>query len=219
MIWLLDAGHGGMALGEYLTPGKRSPDVRGGEGIYEGEFNREICFRIQQLCQLSEEHRIIMINPGPINIPLIRKKGQGGQCRVEFVNDLCNRFDREQVALISIHANAAGKSGWGPANGFVIFTAKNASKSSKMLSSIIASRMAKIPGLNRRLGGQLQANFTIIHKTSCPAILVECGFMTNIDDARLMASDDGINQIAMEIYNGMLEYDWRAQSEMDERKF
>lgn len=214
MIWLLDPGHGGMAFDEYLNPGKRSPEVP--PGIFEGQFNRRVCDQVQAKYETAirnnpykskDTRRVLNIAPGPINIPLTKKRKQGGQCRVEFVNDVYRRFKPEPIALISVHANAAGKSGWSDANGFVIFTSRNASKNSRKLSSFVAEHMGKIPDLSARGTGEKQANFTIIHKTRCPAILVECGFMTNKEEAAFLASFNGVSQISKAIYDGMLEYE------------
>jgi N-acetylmuramoyl-L-alanine amidase len=74
MKWILDPGHGGMAFGHYMTPGKRSPQVP--PGIYEGEFNRAIANSVHDGNYLET----IVTNPGPINISL--KK------RVSFVNSI-----------------------------------------------------------------------------------------------------------------------------------
>ena len=52
MIWLLDAGHGGInpSTGEYVTPGKRSPVWQKGllnmSQYYEGVGNRQIVDKI-----------------------------------------------------------------------------------------------------------------------------------------------------------------------------
>ena len=160
---LFDPGHGGIAFGHYLTPGKRSPEVP--PGIFEGEYNRIIC-------DLMAEHDPDCLNiaPGPINVPL--------KARVSFVNRLSHL---ERCVLLSIHCNAAGSSGWDSANGFTVFVSHHASQDSKRLAAHVAER------LEHHLYGFIaprkpvikQVNHTITTATRCPAVLIELGFMTN----------------------------------------
>jgi hypothetical protein len=212
MIWLLDPGHGGMVFGEYLTPGKRSPGVP--PGVFEGKFNRRVCQLIQAEYETAvrnnpekseDTHRILTLTPGPINVPLLRKKGQGGQCRIEFINDICRRFKGEHVALISIHANASPRSGWSSANGHRVFVSKKASKNSRLLSRKVDWYMSQITELERRPIKAVNHHITTL--TKCPAILVECAFMTNRADAVFLASRDGQIQIALANYAGMMGYE------------
>ena len=191
MIWLLDPGHGGMSFGEYLTPGKRSPAMP--PGIYEGEFNRSVCGLIQQ----RDPDNILVIAPGPINVP--------PKARVSYVNQLCRRLKGEHVALISVHANAARGKGWSDANGYKVFHSKRASKHSKFLASIVDDHMGVCTPFERR---PIEAvNHTITTQTDCPAILTECGFMTHLGDAELLA-DWGVQaQLSDAIFRAMNEYE------------
>ena len=189
-IFLLDPGHGGIAAGHYLTPGKRSPEVP--PGIYEGEFNREVCNWIVRLN--AKYHNVINTNLGPINIPLTS--------RVSFVNQFCKR--EKNCALISLHANAAKKKGWSKGSGFVIFHSRKASKKSKRLARIMLEEFKSLNYFSSR--GIKQANHTVTTKTNCPAILIECGFMTNKHDAELLADPITRHRIARVIAQGMDQY-------------
>lgn len=62
---------------------------------------------------------------------------------------------------------------------------------------------AKHPGPSR---GVKQAGFMVLSKAFMPAILVEVGFGTNIDDARWMASTAGQRDIATSIADAVFEY-------------
>ena len=50
---LLDAGHGGVIDGKYMTSGKRSPVWENGSVLYEGEFNRAIKYRLKEMLQMK----------------------------------------------------------------------------------------------------------------------------------------------------------------------
>jgi N-acetylmuramoyl-L-alanine amidase len=182
MKYIIDSGHG------ERTPGKRSPEIGEGIGIYEWEFNREVA---ETLCWLLDSSAI-NLTPGPIWTSL--------DDRVDYINW---RAKKEEVALVSIHANAAPGSGWSNANGLVVFHSRKASKASKNMAASVERSMRV--GLNGKLRsrGIKQANHKITTKTACPAILVECGFMTNRKDAAYMASENGRDEIAAMIAEGV----------------
>jgi N-acetylmuramoyl-L-alanine amidase len=202
--WILDPGHGGVAFGHYVTKGKRSPHVP--PGIYEGEFNREVALDTHFKWTLDippgcSPMDCTMIGTGPINIPL--------KARVDFVNGL--PFPARDMALISIHANAEGglkRGEWGKASGSRLFISKRASNGSYRLEDrlslamIDAMKAGKIPYAMRptRL-----VNHTITTRVKCPAILVECGFMTNEADATWLATE-GASAWADVIFRAMLAY-------------
>lgn len=65
------------------------------------------------------------------------------------------------------------------------------------------SLAAKHPGPSR---GVKQAGFMVLSKAFMPAILVEVGFGTNVEDARWMASTAGQRDIATSIADAVFEY-------------
>lgn len=182
--FLLDPGHEGMAFGLYLRQGKQSPQVP--PGIYEGEFNRKVCALIESF----DPGKYLSIAPGPVNIPL--------KDRIDFINEL---NEVEPCVSISIHANAADELGWSDARGFRVFHSSNASDTSKRLAKLTHE------SLEARLGRIIPPrsikteNLSMVYKTDCPAIYVECAFMTNEKEARFMASAWGQTKIAMAIYS------------------
>lgn len=89
MTILIDNGHG------IDTPGKRSPD----RVLREYAWNRQIAGRIVSALK-DLGHDASLLVPEETDIPLPER------CR--RVNDLCRAVGKDNVILISIHANAAG---------------------------------------------------------------------------------------------------------------
>lgn len=54
--------------------------------------------------------------------------------------------------------------------------------------------------------GVRQAAFWVLHKSACPSVLVEVGFITNQQDEKYLASEEGRNALAEAIYNAVLLY-------------
>ncbi len=190
MRFVLDAGHGGIAFGHYMTRGKRSPEVP--PGIYEGEFNRDICARVGLL---YGESSCVLTAPGALNPPL--------KSRVDFVNTLQKHFG--DVVLISIHANADGLGkDWTGARGHVVFTHKNRPDAgSDRLASLISGELAALNYTRNR--GVKKAAFSVLN-VRCPAVLVECGFMTNSEDVATLANAVEREMIAAAIVDAMRDF-------------
>ena len=72
------------------------------------------------------------------------------------------------------------------------------------LAELVQSRLAaRHPGTNR---GVKQAGFAVLARAFMPAILVEVGFGTNVEDAAWMASVEGQRDIAQSITDAVIEY-------------
>ena len=48
--------------------------------------------------------------------------------------------------------------------------------------------------------------FMVTRVENCPAVLVECGFISNSQDFAIINTPAGQNSIARGIYNGIVEY-------------
>ena len=51
--------------------------------------------------------------------------------------------------------------------------------------------------------GIKEAAFYMVKRTHCPAVLVECGFMTNEKDCKILMTEK--DRIAQAIFNGILK--------------
>lgn len=195
MKFILDAGHGGMAFGRYLSIGKRSPEVP--PGIYEGEFNRSICRRVVgQLLDHGVE--AIELCPGPVNIPLARRKSQKKNnltTRIDAVNELCKYFNN--LFLLSVHANASGNKWDDSACGVKVFVPKNPLAGELLCANRILEALKNYT----KSRGISEKPFTIIQKTKCPAVLLEVDFMTHPDKAKDLAHETYRSLISLEIAN------------------
>lgn len=155
---IIDAGHGPN------TAGKRTPDGK----LKEFMFNSAVAQYVKNY--LEKENINVLFSHDPSrDVPL--------KTRTDFANRLNVR------AFISIHANAFGSS-WNAANGIETFVYPTAKSSSKRLASFI--QQCLIQATNRRDRGVKTANFHVLRETNMPAVLVECGFMTNRQEALLL---------------------------------
>ena len=197
ITWILDNGHGGMLGASYQTKGKRSPEVKPGLGVYEGEFNRSIVKRVMAE-SVHEGIQCFDLVPEDMNVPL--------KIRLARVSSIKKTYGK--CALISVHANAAGK-GWNKANGFVIFHEKSGYwcfESQRLANIASGSAHIFLPEKMSRSRGIKQANFAMIAKPAMPSILLECGFMTNKSDCELLITEDYRAAVARVILETIMDF-------------
>ena len=102
-------------------------------------------------------------------------------------------------AFISLHANASNIL---TASGSEAFVYSNSSSAYPLAEDILIG-LSDATGLANR-GVFARPTLYVLRRTKMPALLLEIGFITNSNDARLMAENP--NLIARGIYNGILRY-------------
>lgn len=178
----IDDGHGSE------TSGKRTPEFPDGTIMKENEFNRAVADYLE--CELKEQgFSPAQVAPERYDVPLnIRTKR-------------ANQIDAD--LYISIHANAAGN-GWGTANGIETYVHTNADMETVRIAEKIHSRLIAATGRKDR--GVKRSDFYVLRKTKMPAVLLECGFMTNMEEAKLLKSDHYRRKCAEAICRGICDF-------------
>jgi N-acetylmuramoyl-L-alanine amidase len=155
---MIDAGHGPE------TAGKRSPDGL----LREFSFNSAVANLVKQYL-VEEGVTIFFAHDERKDVSLSERTNYANRMNVD--------------AFISIHANAYG-AGWNHANGIETYVYPSASKESRVLASLVQASL--ITACNRTDRGVKMANFAVLRETRMPAILIECGFMTNREETALL---------------------------------
>lgn len=115
------------------------------------------------------------------------------------LNERAAMAERYRVdLLISVHADSAPQNGG--AYGPTIYIAKQACNTSEQVARVI-DRTFSGQGISSR--GIKRANFRVLANHSRPAILVECGFLTNYTDAARLNSKWYRQKIAWAISDGV----------------
>ena len=83
----------------------------------------------------------------------------------------------------------------------VIYTSE---KGGKVAGYIARHLCALLPGRANRL--VKRDNLYVLNNTKCVAVLCECGFVTNRENAELLKSEQGVRSIARSIAVGVREY-------------
>ena len=168
-IFLLDPGHG------VDTAGKRSPRIP--PGVLEWEFNQDIVSLIIAKCS-GIGIKAINIKP---EIEAFTLKERVDRAKAYYAKD-------KNCIFISVHANASGQgNNWEESvTGVTTFCAPKSSQVSKDLSWALVDTLSKATYLRNR--GAREKGFYVLTKTPMPAVLTECGFMTNTNDATKLSN-------------------------------
>jgi N-acetylmuramoyl-L-alanine amidase len=75
-------------------------------------------------------------------------------------------------------------------------------KDSEVWAANALKEFSKTAGMESR--GMDQAGFYVLMGASMPAVLMECGYLTNSDDARILSSADGRQKMAEAMMNSIL---------------
>ena len=180
-LLILDNGHGAD------TPGKCSPD----RTLREYAWTRLMTALIAQKAR-ARGIRTEIIVPETRDIPLSTRSARA--------NAIARRNGLKNCLFISVHINAAGADGrWHDATGFSAWVAQNASQQSKTFAALITAEMrARGLGGNRAANplGYWTANFAVIRRAACPAVLTENLFQDNRTEVRYLLSPQGQDTIA-----------------------
>lgn len=99
--------------------------------------------------------------------------------------------------FISIHCNSADNS---QANGIETYHYPNSFKGKEYATKV---QNALIKGTNLSNRGVKEANFAVLRHTSMPGILIEVGFISNVQEEQLLMSQDFRDKVARAIAEGI----------------
>jgi N-acetylmuramoyl-L-alanine amidase len=140
-----------------LDPGHGGSDPGAcGPTLRESDQTLDVCLRAREI--LRPYCNVIMTRTDDEYVGLT--------ARAEF----SNRNDSD--VFISYHFNSADKDS---ANGFEIFTTPPENNSDKLAAKIWSAHRKQLPAQWDR--GLKEANFTVIAKAACPAVLIEGEFI------------------------------------------
>jgi len=182
---LLDAGHGGIINGQYVTAPKKMFVFPDGFTIYEGVYNRLVVEGIKEALTSAGVKFDDIVNSQK-DIPL--------KNRVDRANRLAAEAGPKNALFVSVHANAGG------GNGYEVYTSKGESDSDKAATNYMDFMAEAFPSHRGRKDttdgdSDKEANFYVLKYTICPAILTESFFMDNYEEAKEMTTPEAIKKV------------------------
>ena len=180
---LIDAGHGGHDTGAYDPIDPAQGDML---CTIEGEMAFDIAQRVERLLD-GRGHRVHMTRRSTEFISL--------QTRC----DIANRLKAD--VFVSIHLNAHRDPN---VRGVEVFSFPGSIEGAKLRNAVYVEIMDRLPGWKQR--GTKEANFHVLRNTRMPAVLVECGFVTNVEEEKELHKPEIRQKFAEGIASGVLAY-------------
>ncbi len=187
---ILDAGHG------YPDGG-----ATGVDGSIESEINLNIVLKLQKLFEAAG-----------CNVILTRSDENGiydttcDTIRSQKISDMKNRVhianNSEAEIFLSIHINKLEQSQY---SGWQTFY-KNSDETSKTIASNIQT---SLNGFIKKENNRTIKSISGIYLTKnveIPLVLVECGFLSNSEENKLLQTDKYQDELAWSIYIGLMDY-------------
>ena len=194
----LDYGHGGIDTNnEYTTAPSKMFKLPSGTMMYEGQLNREIGLQVRYfLTRMLPWVEVIETAPGSEDVSL-RK-------RIRTVN----RGNSDESLLISIHNNASRGHN---ASGFELFTSVGETESDELARDIFkavkrVSRSLKIRMRRPAKDLAREANFYVLRKSKCQAVLIEVQFFDYEADAYRLRDEHFQKEMARAIAQGIVAH-------------
>ena len=187
---IIDAGHG-------------FPDggAVGNTGILEKDLNLSVARALQKFFE-----------SGGTNVILTRSDDNGiydvsGNIKNKKVSDIKNREEiiNESNAdlFISIHMNKFLQNQY---SGPQVFYSKNHKHSELLADCIQKSMIAALNPENKREIKAANNDIYLLQHAYIPAVLVECGFLSNKEEEQKLIDEKYQKQVAWSIYCGIIEY-------------
>lgn len=188
---VIDPGHGGEDGG-----------ATGVSRLMEKDINLDIALQLQKLLQVSG-YRVVMTRTTDISI----NDDNLDTVRERKVSDLHNRLKiveaQEDCILVSIHQNHFTSSRY---SGAQMFYATKNSQSKVLAENIKARVVGLLQPENKRETKPATNSIYLLWNAKVPAVVVECGFLSNESEAEKLNNKLYRQQMAFAIYNGILDY-------------
>jgi len=185
-VIVVDCGHGG-----------NDPGKVGVNGALEKDINLQIGKQVEEILKkkgyevvMTREKDEILADEGSSN-----KKAQDMKRRVALINDV------KPVLAMSIHQNSYQDAGIRGAQVFYYMHSADGKEAAKLMQQALL----EVDADNTR---QAKANDTyyLLKRTEPPTIIIECGFLSNPEEAELLTGEEYQKKMAEAITSGAEKY-------------
>ena len=170
-------------------------------GTTEGETNLKIALKVQNLLEQSGATVVLTRSDENAIYDLDKQT-----LREKKISDIHNRvkIGNESSAdiFVSIHLNKIPQNQYW---GWQCFYKDGDEKGMKLAKSMQDNLNQSIEKENKRVPMKID-NVYIIKYVEIPTAIVECGFLSNPEEEKLLLSDEYQDKLAWGIYSGIMDY-------------
>ena len=187
---IVDAGHGG-----------EDPGAIGVNGEYEKNINLEIAMALGTA--LSEEGFAVIYTRTEDKMLYSPEENIKGMRKLSDLKNRCNiAAEYPEAIFISIHLNSYSQSKY---SGFQAYYSE-INEGGKVLASEIQSSVKERVQNNNNRVIKNGSGLYLLDNVSNPAVLLECGFLTNAEECEKLSKKEYQKELSLAIVCGIIEY-------------
>ncbi len=187
---IIDAGHGGEDCGAI-----------GASGVYEKDLNLEIAFLLGEMLA-AKGYAVVYTRTSDKLLYLPEEDIYG----IRKISDLKNRCkigaEHPNATFVSVHMNSFGSSKY---SGLQVYYGEKNEKSATLAGSIQSAVKSGLQKDNNRTT-KPGRDMYIMENLDNPAVLIECGFLSNTEECKKLSEKEYQNQLCFAIVCGIIEY-------------
>lgn len=188
---IIDAGHGGEDGGAI-----------GKNGIYEKDLNLLIATDLKDMLS-AEGIDTIMTRETDIMLYDKNSDYKGRKKMLDLNARLKIAESYENCIFVSIHMNSFPEEKY---SGLQVYYSPN-HQSSVLLAESIQKNVSKyLQSENSRSVKKAGSNIYLLDRIQSPAVLIECGFISNYEECELLSSKEYRQKLTLLIFCGICEY-------------
>ena len=186
-IVVIDAGHGGN------DPGKIGVD-----DSVEKELNLIIAKKVQKLLE-QQDVEVVMTRESDAGL----YEEQTSNKKVQDMKNRCTLINETHPdCVVSIHQNSYHEEYVTGAQVFYYGT----SQEGKRLAETLQEKLVSYVDPENHRQAKANESYYLLKKTGAPIVIVECGFLSNWEEAKKLQEDSYQNEIAWAVSMGILSY-------------
>lgn len=190
-VVIIDAGHGGEDSGAI-----------GRNGVLEKDLNLKIALELNTLLTSAGiETRLTRTE----DILLYDKNSdyEGHKKKLDMTERLRIVQEYENAVFISIHMNSFPQERY---SGLQVYYSQNSPLSIDLAQTVQELTKKNLQPDNDRKIKCSGEDIYLLHKITHPAILIECGFLSNASECQSLCSDEYRSRLCMTLYCAILNY-------------
>lgn len=196
---ILDAGHGGFDGGAVAS-----------DGTVEKDINLKIALRLRDFLKLAG-FEVIMTRESDVSTDDVESDIISVRKKSDLKNRLKLMNDYPEAIFVSIHLNKFTTSA---AAGSQVFYGTRRKESKPLGEYIQQSIVRLLQPENKRVNKQATDSTYILYNAPIPAVLVECGFLSNTAELARLKSEEYQNKTAFAVFCGITEYYTKKTAEV-----
>ncbi len=173
-----------------------------GDGTIEKDINLNITLALASFLRQGG-YKVVLTRQADVSTDDVETT----QIAVKKKSDLKNRLelmsDYPDAVFVSIHLNKFTTSA---ANGSQVFFSGKTEGSQQLGDAIQRSVISRLQPYNSRVNKQATSSTYLLYNATLPAVIVECGFLSNALDLERLKNKDYQKQMAFCIFCGISDY-------------